>query len=105
PRGGFTAVVESLINLARDNGVHFELGTGVTEIVTFGKTKQGRHKLSSMSRVNPRVRVTPWLLPVAPWSNSSAWLANILPHVEEKTDRSFLDKMLKQLISSPTTSK
>lgn len=56
PRGGFTAVVESLINLARDNGVHFELGTEATEVVTFGKAQRGRHKLSSKPRVNPRVR-------------------------------------------------
>lgn len=52
PRGGFSAVVNSFIKLAHDNGVEFQLGTEATEIVTFGK--QRRHALAGTSK--PRVR-------------------------------------------------
>lgn len=40
PRGGFAAVVESFYRLALDNDVTFQLGTEVTEILTFGKKRQ-----------------------------------------------------------------
>src|SRR5699024_11631414 len=52
PRGVYSAVVNSFIKLAHDNGVEFQLGTEATEIVTFGK--QRRHALAGTSK--PRVR-------------------------------------------------
>ncbi|MGO3042845.1 MAG: phytoene desaturase family protein [Corynebacterium casei] len=42
PRGGFAAVVDSLVRLAKDNGVKFQMATEVTEIVTFGKKQRVR---------------------------------------------------------------
>ena len=56
PRGGFSAVIDSLINLARANGVHFELGTEVLEIVTFGKPQHGSKSMLRNSLRSPRVR-------------------------------------------------
>lgn len=42
PRGGFAAVVDSFVRLAKDNGVKFQMDTEVTEIVTFGKKPRVR---------------------------------------------------------------
>lgn len=42
PRGGFAAVVDSLVRLAKDSGVKFQMDTEVTEIVTFGKKPRVR---------------------------------------------------------------
>ncbi|WP_313548441.1 phytoene desaturase family protein [Corynebacterium sp.] len=42
PRGGFAAVVDSFVRLAKDNGVKFQMDTEVIEIVTYGKKPRVR---------------------------------------------------------------